>query len=216
MNFYSPTIADDIDEIRLNTNRLKVSYNTVNALYDTVFATIRSINDKESNVDDIVNKFMGYHITSRSVYSEYKFQNQKYNFDKVYNVFLKDCITLSFLNKITDDMNDVLYRFIYKIMNTDSVSEMTPIFIFIATEYVENKQSLCNEIIDFIYDLQKMIDFETAPIDDPYEYDPDEVYDKHIIPDIDPSDKEYVSKLFDELVKKEEELIELIKKHNEK
>ena len=183
MNFYSPTIADDIDEIRLNTNRLKVSYNTVNALYDTVFATIRSINDKESNVDDIVNKFMGYHITSRSVYSEYKFQNQKYNFDKVYNVFLKDCITLSFLNKITDDMNDVLYRFIYKIMNTDSVSEMTPIFIFIATEYVENKQSLCNEIIDFIYDLQKMIDFETAPIDDPYEYDPDEVYDKHIIPD---------------------------------
>lgn len=216
MNYYSPAVADDINEMQLNTNRLKVLYNTVNALYDTVFATIRSIDNKESNVDDIVNKFMEYHIASRSVYSEYKFQNQKYNFDKVYNVFLKDCITLSFLNKITDDMNDVLYRFIYKIMNTDSVSEMTPIFVFVATEYVENKQSLCNEIIDFIYDLQKMIDFECGPIDDPCEYDPDDVYDKHIIPDIDPSDKEYVNKLFDELVKKEEELIELIKKHNEK
>lgn len=215
MKFYSPAIADDINEMRLNINRLKVLYNTVNELYDTIFATIRSI-DNKSDVNDVINKFMEYHITSRSVYLEYKYQNQKYNFDKIYNVFLKDCITLSFLNKITDDMNDVLYRFIYKIMNTDSVSEMTPIFIFIATEYVENKQSLCNEIIDFIYDLQKMIDFETAPIDDPYEYDPDEVYDKHIIPDIDPSDKEYVSKLFDELVKKEEELIELIKKHNEK
>lgn len=219
---YSITVADDINEMQLNTNRLKVLYNTVNVLYDTIFSALQmTMGDKdEANMDTVLAIFAGYHLTSRAVIMEYKFQNQKYKFDKIYNVFLKDYISLTLVNDNIKDMNDVVYRFISKILNSDSVSEITPIAKFLISEYSSIMNSLANEIVDLIYELQQMIEFErgftTGGISEFDMDDVENVYDKAIIPDIDPSDKEYENRLFDELVKREEELIELIKKHNEK
>ena len=218
---YSITVADDINEMQLNTNRLKVLYNTVNVLYDTIFSALQTtMSDKdEANMDNVLAIFAGYHLTSRAVIMEYKFQNQKYKFDKIYNVFLKDYISLTLVNDNIKDMNDVIYRFISKILNADSVSEITPIAKFLISEYSSIMNSLANEIVDLIYELQQMIEFERGFTKGGIsEFDMDDVenvYDKTIIPDIDPSDKEYENRLFDELVKREEELIELIKKHNE-
>ena len=218
---YSITVADDINEMQLNTNRLKVLYNTVNVLYDTIFSALQTtMSDKdEANMDTVLEIFAGYHLTSRAVIMEYKFQNQKYKFDKIYNVFLKDYISLTLVNDNIKDMNDVIYRFISKILNADSVSEITPIAKFLISEYSSIMNSLANEIVDLIYELQQMIEFERGFTKGGIsEFDMDDVenvYDKTIIPDIDPSDKEYENRLFDELVKREEELIELIKKANE-
>lgn len=218
---YSITVADDINEMQLNTNRLKVLYNTVNVLYDTIFSALQmNMSDKdEANMDTVLAIFAGYHLTSRAVIMEYKFQNQKYKFDKIYNVFLKDYISLTLVNDNIKDMNDVIYRFISKILNADSVSEITPIAKFLISEYSSIMNSLANEIVDLIYELQQMIEFERGFTKGGIsEFDMDDVenvYDKAIIPDIDPSDKEYENRLFDELVKREEELIELIKKANE-